>query len=161
MSFPEEHATETYRSLITISVEGFKTLLLINGGAAIAILAYLGQSANGFEVATKMAWPLGAFVVGVVFAALAFVGSYATQFALYNETASASNYRGPRHMFFVWATFVLVTLSVTAFAGGSVLSLRVLSSSVAANVQPYAPTDAPESGIIHRSDIREEVAPMR
>lgn len=128
MIFSEEHAAETYRSLITVSVEGFKTLLLINGGAVVAILAYLGQSAHGSALAAHVAWPLGAFVMGVGFAALAFVGSYATQFALYNETVPHFNYKGPKHMVFVWATFVLVVLSFAAFACGAVSSVRVLSS---------------------------------
>lgn len=65
MGFSEQHAAETYRSLIAVSVEGFKTLLLINGGAVVAILAYLGQSANGSKVAVHAAWPLGAFVVAL------------------------------------------------------------------------------------------------
>lgn len=43
MSFNEEHALETYKSLITVSMEGLKTLLLINGGAVVAMLAFLGQ----------------------------------------------------------------------------------------------------------------------
>ena len=37
-----EHAVETYRSLVQIVSEGLKILLLLNGGDVIAILAYLG-----------------------------------------------------------------------------------------------------------------------
>ena len=46
-----EHTSETYRSLISISMEGLKTLLLINGGAVVALLAYLGQSPQGPRLA--------------------------------------------------------------------------------------------------------------
>lgn len=40
------HPEETYKSLTTISVEALKALALINGGAAVAILAYLGNLAS-------------------------------------------------------------------------------------------------------------------
>jgi hypothetical protein len=45
MPYQDEHALETFKSLITVSVEGLKTLLLINGGAIVALLAFIGQSA--------------------------------------------------------------------------------------------------------------------
>lgn len=41
----KEHALETYKSLIQTSVEGMKLLTLLNGGAAVALLAYLGNVA--------------------------------------------------------------------------------------------------------------------
>jgi hypothetical protein len=47
----KEHALETYRSLIAISLAGLKTLMLINGGAVVALLAYLGQSPQGPSLA--------------------------------------------------------------------------------------------------------------
>ncbi len=36
------HLQETYKSLITISVECLKMLAIVNGGAAVAVLTYLG-----------------------------------------------------------------------------------------------------------------------
>jgi hypothetical protein len=71
----KEHTSETYRSLISISIEGLKTLLLINGGAVVALLAYLGQSPQGPRLAPHVWLPLGSFVVGVGFSTLAFAGS--------------------------------------------------------------------------------------
>jgi hypothetical protein len=41
------HYTETYKSLITLSVEGFKFCALANGGAAVALLACLGNRWQG------------------------------------------------------------------------------------------------------------------
>jgi hypothetical protein len=38
--------TETYKSLITLTVEALKMLALVNGGAAIAILTYVGNLAS-------------------------------------------------------------------------------------------------------------------
>jgi len=122
-----EHAIETYRSLISISVECFKSLLLINGGAVVAILAFLGQAPNGQEIA-KSAWlPLAAFIAGTGLSVLAFVGSYATQFALYNESVHLANYKYPTHMKLVWSTVFVVFLSFIAFTVGAFSSISVLS----------------------------------
>lgn len=122
-----EHSLETYRSLISISVEFFKSLLLINGGAVVAILAFLGQASNG-QVLAKEAWlPLGAFVIGTGFSALSFAGSYATQFALYNESVHPQDYKGPTHMKCTAFTACLVFLSFVAFAVGAFTSVHVLA----------------------------------
>jgi len=43
MTFDEEHALETYKSLIGFGTEGLKAMQLLNGGAIVALLAYLGQ----------------------------------------------------------------------------------------------------------------------
>jgi hypothetical protein len=37
------HLTETYKGLVTLAVEALKMLILINGGAAVAVLTYLGN----------------------------------------------------------------------------------------------------------------------
>ena len=39
----EWHLTETYKTLITLTVEALKMLALVNGGAAVAVLTYLGN----------------------------------------------------------------------------------------------------------------------
>ena len=61
-----QHFIETYKSLITLSIEGFKFCALANGGAAVAILSYLGNvSAKGSAVA-DMRCPMAAFLAGLV-----------------------------------------------------------------------------------------------
>jgi hypothetical protein len=40
------HPEETFKSLIAISLELLKMLALVNGGAAVALLAYLGNLAS-------------------------------------------------------------------------------------------------------------------
>ena len=113
-------------------------LLLINGGAVVAVLAYLGQSPQGPRVAPHVWWPLGSFVSGVGCCALAFLGSYATQFALYNETVSPSRYKGPRHMTFLWVTVGLVLLSFVSFAVGAFSSVWVLAEHAGWPMAPSA-----------------------
>ena len=127
MDFREEHAIETYRSLISITLAGLKTLMLINGGAVVAILAYLGQSPQGPVLAPRVLWPLGAFVAGVVFCVFAFLGSYQTQFALYNEAVHQQPSRGIAHMTWQRITIALVLLSCASFAIGAFSSVWLLS----------------------------------
>ena len=130
MTFDEEHALETYKSLISVSMEGLKTLLLVNGGAVVAIVAFLGQSSLGPGLAPHFWWPLGFFVAGVTSCTCAFIGSYFTQFSLYNEQFPGRKYQGPKHMVCLWVTFFLILLSVTCFALGAFSSISALSSNV-------------------------------
>jgi hypothetical protein len=44
----QEHWIETYKSLITLSLEAFRFSALANGGSAVALLAYLGNVAGVF-----------------------------------------------------------------------------------------------------------------
>lgn len=123
-----EHAAETYRSLITVSVEGLKAFLLINGGALVAVLAFLGQSPQGACIASQAWLPLSSFVAGVALSAISFCGSYATQLALYNEDVRPTTYKGPSHTTYLNVTAVVVGLSVVAFIVGAFSALSLLSS---------------------------------
>lgn len=58
------------------AAEAIKTLLTLNGGAAIALLAFL----KGSDL-VPAGGALAAFAIGALFAALAFGGAYFTQFA--------------------------------------------------------------------------------
>jgi hypothetical protein len=71
----KEHALETYKSLIQISVEGMKLLALLNGGAAVALLAYLGNVAGKGSQTPDMRYPMGFFLAGLVLCGLAFLCS--------------------------------------------------------------------------------------
>jgi len=115
-SFTNDHALETFRSLISISVEALKILVLLNGGAIVALLAYLGQVDTRVQLASLVAHPVRVFVVGLVLGALSFVGSYLTQLSLYNETV----FRKPqRHHWFLCVTLLLGLASIAAFACGA------------------------------------------
>lgn len=50
---------ETYKSIITLSIEGFKFAALANGGAAVALLAYLATLREGEQARQMCAapWP--------------------------------------------------------------------------------------------------------
>jgi len=117
--FHQQHKLETYKSLITVSVEGFKFLALANGGGAVALLAYLGNVAGKSPPAPDLTCPIGVFVAGVMLCGLAMVFSYATQLTLYNEKPRDGDTRGP-HQGSLWAAMVLFVLSLIAFAIGSI-----------------------------------------
>ena len=125
--FRKEHAIETYRSLISITLAGLKSLMLINGGAVVALLAYLGQSPQGPALAPRVLWSLGSFVAGVVFCVCAFFGSYQTQFALYNESVSPAHKSAFSHMKWQRITIGFVLLSCVAFIIGAFSSVWLLS----------------------------------
>jgi hypothetical protein len=68
-------------------VELLKALAFINGGAAVAILAYLGNPASrgGSGRLSDMTWALVSFAAGVFFTVVALIVGYLTQLQLYNE----------------------------------------------------------------------------
>ena len=72
-----------------------KSIMLVNGGAAVAMLAFLGQAPQGHVLAHYAWWPLGFFASGVFTAALAFAGAYLTQLMLYGESTFGNNHKGP------------------------------------------------------------------
>lgn len=126
MSFNTDHALETYKSLISISVELLRSLLLLNGGAIVALLAYIGQAKNGTEVAKNASCSLSLFIVGLVLAALAFIGSYLTQLTLYNESVRSETFKGS-HSPWLWVSFTIGFLSLVAFSCGAFAGLGALS----------------------------------
>lgn len=128
-TFNEQHAVETYKSLIAISTEGFRALQLLNGGAIVALLTYLGHLADPAKGATKAAWPMKLFIAGLVVGTLAFATSYLTQLALYNESVLGDEYQGPRHGWALWTTMSLALASAGAFAWGAFAALTTLSQS--------------------------------
>jgi len=121
-----DHTFETYKSMISISIEGIKSLVLLNGGAIIAMIGYLGQITNRAQQASKASCPLACFVFGLSLACLCFFGSYFTQFALFNE----SNNRKPSqsHMKFFIITSICAIASLIAFSVGAFWSIKVFAS---------------------------------
>jgi hypothetical protein len=121
------HLTETYKSLIAISVEALKLLVLVNGGAAIALLAYLGSFASRASAGVSppnLVWPLSFYSLGVFVTVLAFGISYVTQLRLYNEEINIrAGYTVPRvHAWLLWVGIALALGAAVAFGIGCVLA---------------------------------------
>ena len=71
-----DHWLETYKSLITLSIECFKFSALANGGAAVALLAYLGNIASATCFAPDMRYPMLAFLIGLTLCGFAMLFGY-------------------------------------------------------------------------------------
>jgi len=109
------HITETFKGLITLSVELVKMLALVNGGAAVALLAYLGNFAahNSGERPPQLTHALLWFCGGLAATALAVLCAYLTQLRLYVEERRQHQGYAVR----VWHHWVLVVGSaLTVFA---------------------------------------------
>ena len=98
-----DSASEHFEALNKFSMDAgvvaVRSLFLINGGAAIAVLAFIAQVYDGdshltvADVANALLW----FAVGVAFAALAACGTYLTNFSY--SSASASRTQTWEHPF--------------------------------------------------------------
>ena len=122
------HIAETYRGLVTLSVEALKILGLINGGAAVALLAYAGNNRLGAppsEFKPALFWYCG----GVVAIALAFVVAYLTQLRLYTEERlKVSGVNVPeRHSIGIAVAVVLALGAAATFVFGCLSTAAVLA----------------------------------
>lgn len=113
-----EHFNETYKSLITLSVEGFKFCALANGGAAVALLAYLGNVASKGGATPDMRYAMAGFLVGLAACGFAIFFAYLTQLCLLNETAERSSGWFP-HTWHLRASIALVFVSLASFSLGA------------------------------------------
>jgi hypothetical protein len=117
------HLTETYKALPTLAVEALKILALVNGGATVAVLTYLGNLATRTQLGVtlpNMTPPLLWYCGGLVLTIVAFVGAYVTQLVLYDEELARRSGRSVHryHICGVWGGVALTILAVFAFTVG-------------------------------------------
>ncbi len=127
MTFDEEHALETYKSLIGFGTEALKAMQLLNGGAIVALLAYLGQVKPEATVAKNIDCPLMFFIIGLSISTFAFLLAYLTQFSLFNELVNP-NYQGKSHTFWLWFALACIFLGLVFFCIGSWHGVMVLAA---------------------------------
>ncbi len=101
---------ETYRSLVSLGCESLKALQLLNGGAIVALLAYLGQSSLAHQI-KQIFLPMSLFVVGLSIGTFCFLGAYFTQLALLNEGYSVKSVWGVGHSVWLWMTVIMAILA--------------------------------------------------
>ena len=109
---------ETYKSLVTLSIEGFKFSALANGGATVALLAYLGNVAGKGASVPDMRCPVAAFLTGLVFCGFAMLCSYLTQLKLLNEIGRTDKVV-VSHAWLLWVAISLFAFSIVSFGVGS------------------------------------------
>lgn len=106
MSYDENHKTETYNSLIAISLESFKAMQYLNGGSLLAILTYLRSLKPASPDTRSLAkFPLTLFILGLVCGTFVYFTAYSTQYALHNENFNMSSYIGSRLHIWLHITF--------------------------------------------------------
>ena len=122
------HEEETYKSLIQIALGALRFVLFANGGAALALLAFLGSVWGKSTPPPDVSLPLGLFLGGVFFGGVAHIGAYLTQLVLYNEDLGIT--KGGmlrRHETWLYGSLFCIFLGVLAFGVGAYMGVESLS----------------------------------
>jgi hypothetical protein len=115
-----DHWLETYKSLIALASEGFKFSALINGGAAVALVAYLGNLSANAKAIPDVRCAMLAFLVGLSLCGFSLLFAYLTQLARLNDL---SNRRDPTPSWQLPVAITLFTFSLIAFVTGAWLAV--------------------------------------
>jgi hypothetical protein len=145
MSEVDEYKNETYKSLIQISLEGFKYLALINGGASVALVTYLTQAAPNARL--DVTSPMACFLAGLVFCGLSFFFAYATQLALFEQAEKLD--RPLPYKPTIRGAVLCSALSLFMFTAGCWLAVRVFAP--AATTGFFFPVAERHAGCCHAS----------
>lgn len=121
--FITNHQTETFKSLITISLDIFKGLILINGGAAAGMVATLDKLTKVIPIGAVQA-SMGFFVGGLLAAVVASSCAYFTQLALHEENMGREA-RGNHRKWVIAVTIFCISSMVCFGVGGLVAALSI------------------------------------
>lgn len=103
---------------VDLSKEGLRTLILLNGAAAIAIMALIGQIVEKMPSAImQLSHSIMYFVSGALVGGLSTIGAYVTQYFIGESQENPAMKRASK-----WAhiiTLLLVALGYVAFIGGA------------------------------------------
>lgn len=123
MSEPIEDVTlrhnkvlETYKSLVTLSTEGFKFLAIVNGGAVVALLAYMGNVVRKEGALPDLWAAMVCFAMGLVVCGFALLFSYLTQLSLFNTWQGL---KSDTHKCWMYSGIACYVASLVLFAGGA------------------------------------------
>lgn len=124
------HKKETYKGLITLSQSALRGAAIVNGGAAVALLAFIGRIYSGdisilFNPSYAIFYPMLLFIGGLLAAGLASGAAYVAQFSLFNLEMGRKETL-PRiireHAHWIGVGVGLFVLSYLCFAGGAALA---------------------------------------
>ncbi|MBV7482482.1 hypothetical protein [Bordetella sp. BOR01] len=117
------HKSDTYKSMIDISRDGFRFLATLNGGTWLAVLTFVAKDASWADVQLVkcgVKW----FIVSMALTALCFLGSWTSQYCLHNE--NHGRFREGRHMIPVVITFLMYVAAACCYAYGAWLAMEGL-----------------------------------
>ena len=125
LTFAEERQLRIFDSMIEIALTGFKLMVLLNGGAAVALLAYLGNvttnistgAAGMVVVPPDLRGPMCFFILGLICCVAAVGLGYRTQYFLGKEGGGTADYGSYRKWFVLGS--ILFAGSIVSFAIGS------------------------------------------
>ena len=136
MSDPDTwHKKETYKGLIALCQSALRGAAIVNGGAAVALRAFIGRIYSGdisilFNPSYAILYPMLLFIGGLLAAGLASGAAYVAQFSLYNETMGFKAML-PRiireHKDWIKAGVGLFVVSYLCFAFGAALAAYQLA----------------------------------
>lgn len=116
---------ETFRSVVDTAKSALATIILINGGATVALLTFIGNLAKAGAAMPHTPKALlvstGCFAAGVLLGALATGGLYMTQ-SSFNEEFPSRGWK------FRSTTIFLALLALCAFAAGVIAALDGFAS---------------------------------
>ena len=123
-------AAEQLRGLVDFARDVLKLVTLINGGAAIALLAFAGvvrstQSSDSSLDGSLIICAIGVFTVGVLLSSIGVVTGYITQLKYFQEASGNVPVGGSK----CWhtAALIFVVLSILFFFAGVILSIVAFS----------------------------------
>lgn len=85
LNMSDEKSLSTYNSLISISIEGYKFLALINGGALVAMLTFIGNMKVKCVLNGNHFIPFYFFSWGLFLCGLSMAVGYLTQLRIANS----------------------------------------------------------------------------
>jgi len=122
------HAVETYKSLMQYGGTVLRFVLLVNGGAALALLTFLGNAVTKSGANLDFRWPMACYLIGVIIGGLATCTAYVTQLALFNEEMNRQNrFTSRSHTFWLNWTIAFAVLGILCFAVGSLIAVFKLT----------------------------------
>lgn len=112
---------------VDLSKEGLRTLVLLNGAAAIALLAFIGQIIKDAPaLVATLACALVVFVAGALLGGLATVAAYITQY-LIAESATIKSYKRPSEVLHKIA-LALVAAGYLTFIVGAFIAASAIKA---------------------------------
>ena len=124
---------ETYKTLSFYANQAIKTVLLLNGGAVLSILTFLGNLLKNSDQHFDMSLSISFFLIGIILGTLGSVFAYFTQLSVFNNRTIKSNKINiwiTKIQYSYWLNFLIICIfiSVLCFCIGSYCALLELQT---------------------------------
>ena len=114
-TFHQEAQLEQFKSVMQVSALALRSAMIINGGAAIALLTFLGNMKESSGMASFVV-SLQFYICGVALAAFANGTTYLAQYRYLHELKNSDI--KPKGQYITYLTVALVFMSYAAFLIG-------------------------------------------